>query len=169
MSSELKPSDFVCTKEQSKRLKELGITQPSLFWHTQDKVPTNPNLHYFDWPQQSMSWEIYLGRRSEISTSRVFEEYPAYTSEELGNLLPRTVRINYESYRLTCKKYNGWWCVDYVTKRNESLPTPFVFNYKNEAQERASMLIYLLENKLYELRADTGNSEKRSGKQPRTY
>jgi len=144
-------SSFVCTRKQSKRLKELGVAQSSLFWHTQDKTPTNPNVHYYGWSQESMPWIIYFGQRSLISTSNIFEEYQAYTSEELGNLLPRLIYTGNKSYRLTCKKYDGWWCIDYVNSQKESVPFPFEnckYGEGNEAEQRATILIYLIENKL---------------------
>lgn len=142
----------VCTLEQAKKLKELGVNAESLFWWTQDKTPSSPNLHYYGWSQESMPWGVFFGQRSRISTSDVFEEYSAYTVAELGEMLPSKIEIKGASYIVTSMKSAqaetgvkySWTCRVWNTKQG-------LFKKEfgeTEAQARAAMLIYLLENKL---------------------
>ena len=129
--------DQVASLESSKRLKELGVKQESLFWWTQDKTPRNPNIHEYGIPQKDMDWRLMFGKQSRISTNSVYEEFSAFTVAELGDLLPSHVQGN----KLRQFKLFGDRCeIVYGVEP--------VFIENTEAEARSKMLIYLLENKL---------------------
>lgn len=113
----------------SKRLKELGVKQESLFW----------------WMPYEDKYEIV--RLLEKSV-RDWEDKPegtcsAFTVAELGEVLPTESREGW----LTCTRNRGnIWEVGYAISGEG-----FVNGYMSdvsEANARAKMLIYLLENKL---------------------
>lgn len=68
----MKLENQVCTLEQGKKLKELGITAEPLFWHTVNIDPITPKDIIQKW---------------QHSHFNVCEKYPAFTISELGQLL----------------------------------------------------------------------------------
>ncbi len=111
----------VCSLELSKELKELGVKHESLFWYTV-YVNQTYDIHYqFD--------------SKHIPPAH----YSAFTVAELGELLPDFIEIERDCY-FSNDKY--LWRVQ--------SPDHETFN-ENEANARAEMLVYLLENKLMEL------------------
>ncbi len=134
----------VCSLELSKRLKELGVKQESLFvWISIIKTK-------FDFIKLRESYE-------PDSESVGAYNYSAFTAAELGNLLPERIdkyRNEYikfqkikceaiERFHYLCSLVEcGGYHMDYVK---------YDCSDENEADARAKMLIYLLENKLMEL------------------
>lgn len=122
----------VCSLDLAKRLKELGVKQESLF---------------FWWHKWEGSSDKDAGR--DIVTlnqhSNTVVIASAFTVAELGEMLPHTHNTtgmcdpNYWE-----KEGRGKWvCTDDFA--NNSSPA---FYGKTEADARAKMLIYLLENKI---------------------
>lgn len=128
-----------CRLELAKKLEKLGVKQDSLFWWKQDKYSTNPNYGEAGWnnPQESMPWTIEFGSQpSKLSGNRVLFEYSAFTSAELGELLP---------YHLKNYGFLSFLKLDdknYATEYSKS--TAFVS--ESEADCRAQMLIWLIES-----------------------
>ena len=134
----------VSNRELSQRLKELGVEQDSL-------------LHW--WKTDNGKWEIddYTVNESFGNPSICFPEdwASAFTVAELGEILPITIDLSLkkESGLLSQtlmvlvmgKNFNG----HYIGYRNEEF---FRLNLSEtsstEANARAKMLIYLIENKL---------------------
>lgn len=130
----------VCSLELAKKLKELGVKQESLFYH----LPV----------RGIVQWGYYYKEEIPDSVS-------AFTVAELGEMLP-----SYEEWttvstpdnppegdssgiHIFTSFYNSKWQVEfdvdtYIEKISD-LPT---FRADTEADARAKMLIYLLENKL---------------------
>ena len=122
----------VCSLELAKRLKELGVKQES----------------YFYWTEYANGFELrpigikggLIGVMLEKAhiESRVIPKgcISAFTVAELGEMLKEHIN----QFRSIDEK--GAWCVWHpnTTRR-----------HKNEAEARALMLIYLLENKLIPL------------------
>lgn len=115
-------SDQVCSLIQAKRLKELGVNQESYFVHKineiQDVVSTS----------QFKKWcEEYLPTCNDY--------YSAFSVAELGIALPPNGRTIF-------KVHDGWEFTigtsDWKDWRR----------YSTEAQARAELLIYLIENKI---------------------
>lgn len=67
-----------------------------------------------------------------LSTYKYFDQYSAFTVAELGKMLP--------DYFESWKEMNTWICKE--TGRGP------IINANTEADARAAMLVYLLENKL---------------------
>lgn len=121
----------VCSLELAKELKKLGVKQESQFY----------------W-NRGQSYLI-----CEDSRLRVPEDVSAFTVAELGEVLPEVTAIqNGElgrleiTYRTYSEDGNREWDVCYMA--NNDFRSEFA---NTEADARAKMLIYLLENKLITL------------------
>ena len=118
----------VTSLEISKRLKELGVKQESLFWWHHERLEDTDEVD---------SWgENHLGVWQNVVS--------AFTVAELGEMLPEVIR---KDEWLTCEKtIGGVWKISYsyfdgVNRDNFQTAD-------TEADARGKMLIYLLENKL---------------------
>jgi len=129
-------TDQICSLELSVRLKELGVKQDSLFYRF-----GNDNLQYvFCKYYEQYSPNINLNIKDGVS---------AFTVAELGELLKNPTPNIILTYKINdiykCATGNG----DIKLIDFEDI---------SEADVRAKMLIYLLENKLMELSHDTRGS-----------
>lgn len=156
--------DQIVNLELSKKLKELGVEQNSLFywtkpkdkfWREDDKKYNDFNVYintsrypYFDINYKSITIHG-CGCCEESEDSPEF--FSAFTVAELGEMLPYFVIEN--QYRLNFyKNEDGYFC-DYI---NIHYGHSYKFentnlNFKSEADSRASTLICLIENKLMEI------------------
>lgn len=139
----MKLEQQVTSLELSKKLKELGVKQDSLYrWWQEEK-----NFGKFS---------IECGSTIGISDSRRGEcipMYSAFTVAELGEMLPEKIRrkVEYsgetENYFLEIYPSEDIWEVRYQYYYYEPSDS-FKEKDKSEANARAKMLIYLLENNL---------------------
>ena len=117
---------YVTSLELSKRLKELGVEQDSLFyWHT-------PN------------------EKEKFVVDNKVDEYSvsAFTVAELGEKLPELKDNTSEVYKLsTLKRGKDSWTVSYMTNNNAMYQSHFESS-DTEAEARGEMLAYLIDNKL---------------------
>ena len=134
-----------CSLEQGKRLKELGVTAEPLFWHVIDIDPITP---------------LDIIQKWQHSNFDQCEKYPAYTVAELGVMLPEEIGHKYNEHSSyyymqghsdVPVKYPKLWVIWY--EDNDLSPELEVLNMQfaagdTEAEARAAMLIYLLENHL---------------------
>jgi len=112
----------VVSLELAKKLNELGVKQESLFYWVRHWVPAI----------ERRAFDLFYGKDEN---DKVNEYISAFTVAELGEMLG----THYHSYKV--KDYFEWVC-DAPNNKAES-------QYANtEADARAKMLIYLLENKL---------------------
>ncbi len=115
----------VCSLELSKRLKELGCPQDSIWkWTPKEK--------------------IVCDRKNNGDTGmtvRIKIECAAYTCSELGERLPERYLSGRTDMGWNCWKFSEEWLIDNYNK----------FCTDTEANARAKMLIYLAENKLIDL------------------
>jgi hypothetical protein len=114
----MKIKDQVCNVDLAKRLKQLGVEQESLFWWV-DIIDGYDHSGREEW------WiePTYKGYKKYLS---------AFTVAELGKKLPE----GYWSGKFNKSKFVCW---EYLADDTYA---------KTEADARAKMLIYLLENKL---------------------
>lgn len=121
----MKLEDQVCSLELSEKLKELGVKQESLFWYTCFKNGTTDIHFQYD--------------RKHIPPAH----YSAFTVAELSEMMPATLII-YKKFK------EHWECVyePIGISFMEYEPIRIGFTGKNEADVRAKMLIYAIENDL---------------------
>ena len=120
----------VTSLEISKKLKELGVKQESLFYWVEYEKDAYDLWH-------KIAKEVYFTHTRTIHSLPLHNLYSAYTVAELGELLPYEWKLTFKSSE------NSWW----VSPRQD-IPHCWA---KTEANARAKMLIYLIENKLIKL------------------
>jgi hypothetical protein len=133
----MKLEEQVTSLELSKKLKDLGVKQESAF--------------YWERSMFTDGWELKSKERASLKGS--YEIYSAFTVAELGEMLPRVIQDKWFLRTKPVKNGNTAWSVQYVGKRGKEM----TFRYSRmadpiqgntEANARAKMLIYLLENDL---------------------
>ena len=126
------PEQQVCSRELAKRLEELGVRQESVFWWVDRKL-------------------LYTGGRP--SHAQLQGGIAAFTVAELGEMLPDDITIpskNGKPYMhwLRFGRYRGagqrFWCA----YPGGTARTNLEERAHTEADARAKLLIYLLEQKL---------------------
>jgi|SRR6187551_1386829 len=124
-------SKQVCSLELAQKLKELGIRQESYFYWVKG-FPTRI--------------EAREGIGSKYTSIRLFS---AFTVAELGEMLPDEFPNDSDSQIRIFKTYSMDLLRWYVRYENEVLESVNHCEYADtEADARAKMLIYLIENKL---------------------
>ena len=140
--------------ELSKKLKELGVKQKSLWrWYRlRWQEEKNRNSGFKNTPDR---WEIESEferlRNDESSYWHSEEEYSAFTVAELGEKLPVHLTINDKFFDLIMIKNPTEFGVRY--ENSETIAYIGTENgggilKKTEANARGKMLAYLIENKL---------------------
>jgi len=154
----MKLEEQVVSLELAKRLKELGVKQDSYFYWADDSIVSTVNLDILleDEFVRSLS-----GINNDWPDQEIKELSSAYTVAELGEYLNLPIDKNH--------KINGRFhqniYLDFGFKRfrlvssseagfSESTKILAQFESDKEADVRAKMLIYLLENKLIKLHED---------------
>lgn len=118
--------NYVCTLEQAKRLKELGIKQNSLFYYV-------PSMFHGG---------TFIIEYFSIKTE---DKYAAFTSQELGELI-EDIRHGV-SHEIIFADIFRFFQLDYISTTDRQTEILFEIKSENEAQARAEFLIYLLEGK----------------------
>lgn len=165
----------VCSIEQAKKLKELGVKQESIFYHAElyDNEPveilTKNELvnklvdftieKYKDEERDEDGFVQFSVDRDGLFKNIYENEFEialeksedciisAFTVAELGEMLPKEINFNKtQKAVIEFSKYGVFYGVSY--RRSSSRQTLVCKDEKIEAQARAAMLIYLLENKL---------------------
>ncbi len=141
----MKLEQQVTSLELSKRLKELGVKQDSYFYW----VKLKDNFELF-----SLA-EVYIKELNKGESQ--IETYSAFTVAELGDMLPKALEMKTKTRGQKYMKFflEFFWDDSdkkntVVYRTNDELQIDYwVFkDAKTEAEARAKMLIYLLENKL---------------------
>ena len=111
--------DQVCSLELAKKLKELGVKQEAAFhWRYSDLLE---------------EWSLFRPTK-DVTSSKPF--YAAFTVAELGELLPNSWEGTEPVDETWATKPGRWVC----SWDNET------FYADTEADARARMMIYLIEN-----------------------
>ena len=120
----MKLQDQLTSLAPSKKLKKLGVKQDSLWY-----------WKFTKYPKGGGEWNLgRIGKTTPLPEHMI----SAFTAAELGEMLP--------DYEVDCYKEKGEWrCGTYMGKK---LSEPENYWDKTEANARAKMLIYLIENKL---------------------
>ena len=142
----MKLENQVCSLELAKQLKELGVKQKGLFsW-----------FHWWEGSSDELAGKD-LVMMAEHNHDSVMFVCSAFTVAELGEILPEEVKTEELDFHFrTKKRKDNHWIVKYVGRKGSG--TSFRYNSlkkncegekgKTEADARAKMLIYLLENNL---------------------
>lgn len=135
--------------ELSKRLRELGVKRESLFHWVTFKNTSSPE------GQKEREHRAIIGEwekefYTEKSYLKDFKYYSAFTAAELGEILPYKLKNDSpgkNDLSLEILKYgNNRWLLVYVEDQNK--PPIICIIDKSEANARAKMCIYLIENGL---------------------
>jgi hypothetical protein len=122
----------VCSLELATRLRDLGVKQESYFW-----------------------WYPYPGKGDVIVPDPWKKQNgglvytSAFTVAELGEMLPYRVEQRWLTMSRCAPIEKNRWIIGYCKNKIEDVK--FVQQEATEADARAKMLIYLLENKLITL------------------
>ena len=156
----MKLEQQVTSLELSKKLKELGFKQESLFyWHHHLGMSIDENCN----PKEPEDYGIklfYDENRNRVINND--ENWSAYTVAELGELMMRGLKERDEDNNLLSIRYSNSTCNDalcycdknanytvVLEKNGESDHVIIDFEGDHsEANARAKMLIYLKENNL---------------------
>lgn len=116
----MKLVDQVCSLDLAKRLKDLGVGQESLFCYANGGLYSNPDF-------------------------LTDNQFAAFTVAELGEMLPP----EWSGFELVIEKTGPiGWQIKYVERGYEDETRGDFFFDISEANARAKMLIYLIENKI---------------------
>jgi len=133
----MKLEQQVCSLELAQKLKELGVKQESEFhWRV-----TEPNH------ESALPGGPFLLDKSYLPyDSKMVSAFSAFTVAELGEMLPTFCELEGTNRVFNCwKEPQGWQCA-YCP--HSGVGDWGLKEAKTEADARAKMLIYLLENKL---------------------
>lgn len=125
----------VVSLELAKRLKELGVKQESFFqWEV------SGSRSYIRWNQYAKCGCEFM------TTANLKFRYSAFTVAELGEMLPRQIGRTHWTEHIR-GKVSGWVSFLRYVEYEKTWDIES-FEADTEADARAKMLIYLLENKL---------------------
>jgi len=145
----------VISLDLAKRLKELGVKQKSFWtWHTRLWQKSGEPEVYL-WPAYGFSNNSAPSGRTHKTNYN--EDASAFTVAELGEMLPTGQFWKDESNDKLIRTFRAqgenkyWWCE--LAQGTEVYPAPMAKPIHREveiteADARAKMLVYLLENKL---------------------
>jgi hypothetical protein len=141
----------VCSLELSKRLKELGVKQESVFYWADGSVVISIDMDLLLTNNKVRSFSAI---NNDYPDEDIYNLYSAFTVAELGEMLPPYVKLNQCEFYYTQipSQHLDKWIIFYRAAFNSW--TGQDQEDENEANARAKMLIYLLENKLMELPND---------------
>jgi hypothetical protein len=123
----MKIEQQVCSLELAKRLKDLGVVEPSLF--------------FFEW-RGAKPHEIEFQEKPYHNPDNV----NTYTVAELGEMLKTLLDDEFISYNFDNDEEFVW--IAQVKKWSDVTFVGHTEHADTEANARAKMLVYLLENKL---------------------
>ena len=135
----MKIENQVVTIEQAKKLKELGVTQDTLY------------AFYHHWEINKMVYSLMLKDSDSIN-----ESFAAPTVAELGVMLPHFDNlsqmggfVHLTEFDPSVQDGNPWYCVwEYDKDKENAGFGREIIDGETEAQARAAMLIYCLERQL---------------------
>lgn len=126
--------DELCVSlELAKRLKEFGVKQESIFVHLDSGVGK----------------DIWLYSQA-INCYKPHEMTSAFTAGEMGEMLPFRIFYNERWHGIEMVKGSREYVITYRFGVSQC-PRLVIFD-KTEANARAKMLIYLIENRLIEVK-----------------
>lgn len=144
-------NDQVVSLELAQKLKTLGVKQDSLFYWGKKNAKQSKIVCLLK--KDFCGVDGYYSNGDRHCTRRAGYMYSAFTVAELGEMLPWDIVLSSkdEVYLATAKDEEEWQIYyEGVDKTGVDFKWSSIVN-KSEADARAKMLIYLLENKLITL------------------
>ena len=130
--------DQVCSLELAQKLKEFGIKQEGFFYYVRCGINVNTG-------EEKYSLDILSHNLESIPSYYI----SAFTVAELGEILPEEyISCKTKGQKLPSIEYKKYWLCYYDP---DGCDSDVVQMEETEADARAKVLIYLLENKLMEL------------------
>jgi hypothetical protein len=133
----MKLENQVTNLELSKKLKKLGVKQDSLFWWCYEYM-----FAHKKYPDKRCALAYSDELKVTISYKKN-EHISAFTVAELGEMFPTNIQLPFK--RPTMNSEKEWGEKWFWSGSGGRQPA------ENEADARAEMLIYLLENKIIKL------------------
>ena len=130
----------VVSLELAQKLKELGVKQESLFYWKFD----NGTMKKFCNSDIKIETEVIFGKRSIFENLGTWDTAQAYTVAELGEMLLPNHAVDQDSFPKPHKYNERHKWITYM--ENDGWESEIAED--TEANARAKMLLYLLENKL---------------------
>lgn len=127
----MKLEDQVCSLELAKKLKELGVKQESAFIWAEKAVDEFMGNVY-----PSSEYSIHLREDYKSLSEEELEEVAAFTVAELGEML---------KLRIPAPIEGSWYA---ASPKDQPVKRLGKLTETTEADARAKMLIYLIENKI---------------------
>ena len=147
----MKLENPVVSLELAKRLKELGVKQESLFyWADTRKSHKEYNCvkgEFIPFNEMSMEIELVMGKDNALNNSKHYndsEPISAFTVAELGEIFCTGDELSYKFKTYRAVDSNWWIEVGYT--ENRRIDETQMFQAETEADARAKMMIYLIEN-----------------------
>jgi hypothetical protein len=143
----MKIEQQVCRLELAKRLKELGVKQESLWYWKFVAVPPfrNDGVEHAAYEWKISQNRPDFGKDQEIEDTT--DAYSAFTVAELGEMLPAYINVYDDQVFLYVWKDDGDWRRVCYRQWGTQLRVE-VEKQPAEADARAKMLVYLVENRL---------------------
>ena len=136
----MKLEQQVVSLELAQKLKDLGVKQEGEFrWYQNNhsilKADVGKKFWYLRHKDNQMSWNNY----GMVS---------AFTVAELGEMLPKEITVSGGTFaQLNCRRDgNGYWYISY--REQATMRMIADIGADTEADARAKMFVYLLENNL---------------------
>ena len=123
----------VVSLKLAKKLKELGVRQESIWFHqgvSNNARPEPENWYY--------SWRIVTSRHNNSYENARTRYYAAFTTSELGEMLPWDIVI--------ARNIDKQWHITFQANGMTEKEVHAITSQDNEADGRAKLLIYLIEN-----------------------
>lgn len=135
----MKLENQVVSLDLAKRLKEMGVKQESyFFWYVNE--PPQGQFVAKDDSFVGFGGIVHRAHCSAFTVAELGEMLPDYIQQEDGTMA-----------QLIISKHRPFWVADYQWGENMQLLALYRQTADTEADARAKMLIYLLENKLINL------------------
>lgn len=144
----MKFASLVISLEMAQNLFDNGIRNESCFYWYQEKAPEGKTLFETGISQKTMPWKLHISRPSK-GNRNIYKELPAYTSQELGEMMPGFIKkdgnVYYPRFYRTEKKE---WQYCYEDQNMKTIANSLG---KTEAEARAALLNFILWNKFINL------------------
>lgn len=135
----MKLEQQVCSLELAQKLKELGVKQESLFYWTDYQSATFDKGEFIQ--------KFWVAGFNDPLEEDGATYYSAFTVAELGEMLPKELKIGEYIYDVEFYWSDKEWFISYA-KYVDGIHREHEIYAETEADARAKMIVYLLENKL---------------------